>query len=196
MKYLVASTLLAGCSSASLPAQAPLPPASGTAQTTAPFQSYVRSCTASDLGASSWESNDEAGDTNFGWIAVRDRSATACALGTLHLVAMRRSGRTFGPATTDAVTHQLILSANASPLRAGVLPPPTERVVLVLVASSDSEPNGTSCQDRTSPTSIRIEFPEESGHLDVIDRRQHPHTLGITICKGNSLEPGRVGKNP
>jgi hypothetical protein len=194
MSAVACSSGAGGAASPSALTRAAAKAASGSASK--PVAAHVPACKSAQIGASWWESDDHGGDTSFGWIAIRDRSAEPCVLrGTLHLVAVRDSGHAVGPGASDPVGGRLILASNSAPLPPGTLPRFAERAAFVLVATSDSEPDGTDCRDLTSPALIRIDLPGHVGHVDVAVRRPVATREQLfSMCRGNDLETGRVNR--
>jgi hypothetical protein len=159
--------------------------------------SPLAACRGAQLETSWWESNDNAGDTNFGWIVLRDRSSQPCDLrGTLRVVAISDAGMAYGTSVRDPATTPLLLTPNSAAVAAGTLPPTTERVAYLLVATSDSEPDGNTCRKRSSPAEFRIDLPRQHGRVDVAEPRPSTKAGRISLCPGNNLEAGRVSNAP
>jgi hypothetical protein len=153
-------------------------------------------CTGRDLAASWFETSDHAGDTNTGWIALRDRAANSCDLhGPVRLEAIGRPGDWYGPPVSERLRSRLTLTSGARSLMRGHLAPATERVAYVLVATLDSRPDGTACQKPTVPAIYQIDLPDHDGAID-LNAPSRDVTEAISICQSNRLETGRISTEP
>jgi hypothetical protein len=99
-------------------------------------------CNASQLSAN-LEDVEEAGDSNYGWMIIRDIGSAACQLtGTIGIVGLDATGGADTITANAPVDGGLLLTANAAPVPNSAMPPAGEHVAFMVPGSSDSITTG------------------------------------------------------
>jgi hypothetical protein len=160
-------------------------------------------CRASQLTAD-LEDIEQAGDSNYGWLILRDVSNAACQLsGNIDIVGLSSAGTEDTVHATSSVGGALLLSPRAAPVPNGALPPPGEHVGYLLAISSDSTTIGASpgadCRgvDEIVPTTWRINI---DGTGSVSTRNGSPDSTSafshLQVCQGQLISYGQVTGEP
>jgi len=154
-------------------------------------------CRASQLSAD-LEDFEEAGDSNYGWMIIRDMSGAACQLtGTIGIVGLDATG-TIDTITDHAVVAGgLLLSANAATVPNGAMPLSGERVAFMVPGSSDSITNGARvgydcpASDEVVPVTFRLDI-NGTGTITTSNGQPSGSLSHLRICQGQLDAGGPV----
>jgi hypothetical protein len=160
-------------------------------------------CRASQLTAD-LEDIEQAGDSDYGWLVVRDVSSAACQLsGSIDFVGLSSTGTEDTVRATSAVAGGLLLSPRAAPVPNEALPPSGEHVGYLLAISSDSTTIGPSpgadCPgvDEIVPTTWRLDI---DGTGSISTRNGRPDSTSVfshlQVCQGQLITYSQVTGEP
>jgi len=158
-------------------------------------------CRASQLAAD-LEDFEEAGDSNYGWMIIRDISSAACQLtGTISIVGLDATGAIDTITAHAPVAGGLLLSANAAPVPNSAMPPSGEQVAFMVPGSSDSITTGARvgydcpASDEVVPAMFLLDI-NGTGTITTSNGRPSAGLSHLRICQGQLDAGGPVSGQP
>ena len=158
-------------------------------------------CRASQLVAD-LEDIERAGDSNYGWLILRDVSAAPCQLtGTVSIVGLSGDGTVDTRVSAADVVGGLLLSPLAAAVPNSALPPASEHVGFLVPGSADSITVGPSAgadcnhSDEIVPTTFRIDI-NGTGTITTNNGALGSASGRLEICQGQLDAGGPVTGEP
>ncbi len=159
-------------------------------------------CSAHQLTAN-FEDIEFAGDQTYGWIIIRNTSATDCQLvGHIGVVGLGSTGAPDTVSVSAPVAGGLLLTAHAAPVPADKVPPAGEHVAFLVPDSSSSTtigPNpGADCTptDQVVPAMFRLDINRSGTVLVANAAEGEPQQFRqLRVCQGQ-LTAGTVTGQP
>jgi hypothetical protein len=160
-------------------------------------------CAAAQLAAQ-LEDFEEGGDSNYGWLIIRDTGATDCQLmGIVGIVGVDDAGSSDTVTASAPVAGGLLLTARGNAVPASSMPPAGEQVAFVTPGSSDSivtgARQGADCLpgDEVVPTAFRVDL---DGVAFAVVRNGDPRSSQpldhLSICQGRFDALGPATSEP
>jgi hypothetical protein len=148
-------------------------------------------CVAAQLAAQ-LEDFEEGGDSNYGWLIIRDTGATDCQLmGYVGIIGLDEAGSRDTMPATAVVAGGLLLTARGGAVPVSSMPPAGEQVAFLTPGSSDSiatgPRQGADClaSDEVVPAAFRVDL--DGVAFAVVrngDPRSSPALDHLSICQG------------
>jgi hypothetical protein len=160
-------------------------------------------CQASQLTAD-LEDIEQSGDSDWGWLILRDISPTACQLtGTIGIVGLNAEGVEDTSHATASVAGGLLLSPHAAPVPESALSPASEHVAYLVPVSSESTTigpqAGADCRgvDEVVPTTLLLDI---DGTGAISTSNGDPNSTGalshLQVCQGQLGAVGPITAEP